>query len=303
MRTKYLSLLFVGFVLFAASCKKAGLHPTKRDAVIDTAVDVYTAGYITTSNGSGGISEVAAYWKNGVITRLTDSLSFSEATGIAVSGTDVYVVGYTSSPSNQFNENAVLWKNGVATKLSPDSTASQATFIALSGTDVYVGGFIYDVISQTANSTGYGSQPIYWKNGVPNLLPKATAINAIAVNGSDVYMAGSVVSANKFNGVGIGNGSIAAYWKNGALIDSLAYPAAYLPAYSSGASAIAVSGNNVYTAGVTEIYQPEMWQNSTPTILANTTTYSSAQGIASNGTDVYVAGVSGNFNVATYWKK
>jgi hypothetical protein len=301
MKTKYLSLLIAVLMLFAASCKKTGLHPTTRDAVIDTAVDVYTAGYITTSNGLGGITEVAAYWKNGVITKLTDSLSFCEAKGIAVVGTDVYVVGYISSLTNPFNENAVLWKNGVATILSPDSTASEATFIGVSGMDVYVGGLIHDVISQTSNSTSYGNQPVYWKNGTPNLLPKATSITGIAFNGSDVYIAGSVVSPNKFTGVGMGNGSVAAYWKNGTLCDTLAYPAIYLPAYSSAASAIAVNGNNVYTAGSTAIYQPEMWQNNTPTILANTTAASTVKGIATNGTDVYVAGTSGNFNVATYW--
>jgi len=302
MKTKYLSLLIAGLALFAASCKKTSFHPTTRDAVVDTAVDVYAAGYITANNGRGGVTEVAAYWKNGVITRLTDSLSFCEAKGIAVVGTDVYVVGYISNLTNPFNENAVLWKNGVATKLSPDSTASEATFIGVLGTDVYIGGLIHDVISQTANSTSYGSQPVYWKNGVPNLLPNATSITAIAFNGSDVYMAGSIVSPNKFTGIGMGNGSVAAYWKNGALADTLGYPAAYLPAYSSSANAIAVSGSNVYTAGVTDIYQPEMWQNGTPTILANTTESSIAAGIATNGTDVYVVGMSGNFNIATYWK-
>jgi len=303
MKTKYLlfgiALLSISFT----ACKKAGLHPTTHDAVVDTAVDVYAAGYITTSNGMGGTAEVAAYWKNGVLTRLTDSLSFAEATGIAVNGSDVYVVGYTSSPSNQFNENAVLWKNGVATMLSPDSAYSEATCIGLMGTDVYVGGFVLNVNAQTSNSTSYANQPVYWKNGSPNLLPMATGISSIAVSGSDVYFAGSIVSTNKFQATGpLGPGSTAAYWKNGSMPDTLGYPDTYLNAYSSGAVGIAVSGNTVYATGATGIYAPEFWQNGTPTILAETNNHSVAYGIATNGTDVYVAGMNGNYYNATYWK-
>jgi len=289
--------------LCIASCKKSNIHPHVHATTIDTAVDVYAAGYISTTNGSGGISEVAAYWKNGVITRLTDSLSFSEATGIAVSGSDVYVVGYVTSLTNPGNENAVLWKNGVATMLSPDSTSSMATCVALMGSDVYVGGTIFDVTSQTSNSTSYANQPVYWKNGSPNLLPMATGISSIAVSGSDVYFAGSIVSTNKFQATGpLGPGSTAAYWKNGAIPDTLAYPDTYLTEYSSGAIGIAVSGTNVYTVGATGIYSPEFWQNGTPTILAETNNHSIAYGIATNGTDVYVAGVNGNYYNATYWK-
>ena len=302
MKTKYLLLGIALLSISFTACKKAGLHTTTHDAIVDTALDVYAAGYITTSNGSGGVSEVAAYWKNGVLTRLADSLSFSEATGIAVSGNDVYVVGYVTSPTNIGTENAVLWKNGVATMLSPDSAFSEATCIALQGTDVYVGGFVLNVNTQNSNNSS-SNQPVYWKNGSPNLLPMATGISSVAVSGGDVYFAGSIVSGNKFQATGpLGPGSTAAYWKNGAMPDTLAYPDTYLNAYSSAAVGIAVSGTNVYATGATGIYQPEFWQNGTPTILAETNNHSVAYGIATNGTDVYVVGVNGNYYNATYWK-
>ncbi|HZY34994.1 MAG TPA: hypothetical protein VFE53_00005 [Mucilaginibacter sp.] len=303
MKTKHLSLTFAALTIYVAACKKTNIHPHIPVTAADTAVNVYTAGYITTGNGLGGVTEIAAYWKNGVITRLTDSLSFSEATGIAVSGNDVYVVGWVTSLTNLSVENAVLWKNGVATMLSPDSTSSEARCIALQGTDVYVGGIIHDIITQTSNSTAYGSQPVYWKNGTPNLLPKATSLTALAVNGGDLYFAGSVVSTNKFQATGpLGPGSVAAYWKNGAMPDTLAYPGTYLTEYSSIATGIAVSGSNVYTTGSTGIYQPELWLNGSPTIMTGTTSLSSVYGIATNGRDVYVAGVNTNYYVATYWK-
>jgi hypothetical protein len=303
MKTKYLSLIVTGLAMCFASCKKTNIHPHIPVTAIDTAVDVYTAGYVHASNGLGGITEEAAYWKNGVITKLTDSLSFAEATGIAVSGQDVYIVGWTSSLSNLGLQNAVLWKNGIPTTLSADSTAAVANCIALQGTDVYIGGTIFDIASQTSNGTSYNSRPVYWKNGTPNTLPNATSIATVTVNGNDIYFAGSALSQNKFQATGpLGPGSTAAYWKNGAMPDTLAYPAIYLTAYSSQANAIAVGGTNVYTAGTTANYQPESWQNGSPTILDGSSTRSSVYGIATNGQDVYVAGVNGSFYNASYWK-
>ena len=116
MKTKYLSLIIACLMLCMVACKKSELAATSPNKSLatsaDTSVDVYVAGYIMTGSGT-----TAAYWKNGVLTTLGDSLSFSQASGIAVQGNNVYVAG-TYGLANEY---AVYWKNGVATTLSPGS--------------------------------------------------------------------------------------------------------------------------------------------------------------------------------------
>jgi len=299
MKKTFYYLTFVAFAFCLAACKKSSIHPTNDQKNNDTTVDVYIGGYIDAPKGNG-ITQVAAYWKNGAITVLGDTTAMTIVKGIAVSGSDVYV----AATEYTFNggEYAVVWKNGVATRLSPDAAEAEVTSIAVQGSDVYVGGYTHKIVLQTAEETQYDSSPVYWKNGVESQLTNAASINAITISGSDIYFAGSSVAGGKFTGNGMGNGSVAAYWKNGNSPVTLDYPSIYLPAYSSSASAIAVSGSTVYTAGTTMNYQPEMWKNNTPFILASSVEASSAQSVAVSGEDVYIAGVSGNFNVATVWK-
>ncbi len=73
--------------------------------------DVYVAGSTYNNNGY----PIAIYWKNGIGTRVPNStivsqtpndLSISQARGIAINGTDVYVSGFNMSSL------AVYWKNG-----------------------------------------------------------------------------------------------------------------------------------------------------------------------------------------------
>jgi hypothetical protein len=109
----------------------------------------------------------------------------------------------------------------------------------------------------------------------------------------NVYIAGSGISATQ--------GVIARVWKNGIIID--------LPAFKGAetASALFVSGNDVYTAG-TESDGPKSfakyWRNTTPFVIGDSTSHATA--IAVSGTDVYVAGTGLNSNqsitVAEYWK-
>lgn len=302
MKTKYLSLLIAGLMLCMAACKKsefASLSVNKtvnNNSITSSSVDVYVAGYVITGGGT-----TAAYWKNGVLTRLGDSLSFSRATGIAVHGTDVYVAGVISP--NNGNESAVVWKNGVATALTPGSYGSEASCIALQGNDVYIGGYIYNIASQTTNLTTTNSQSVYWKNGVAVTLPNASVVDAMAVNGTDVYIAGAIAAAKIYSNNNLG--ATAAYWKDGGSPVSLSYPVIYDSNYSSQVNAIAVSGTDVYVAGITGEYPPEYWKNDIATPLTNGTVINNANGIAVNGTDVFVVGSTpnnGSVSAATYWK-
>jgi uncharacterized membrane protein len=85
-------------------------------AIAINGTDVYVAGGTFNDNGY----PIAIYWKNGIGTRVPNStiisqtpndLSISEAHGIAINGTDVYVSGYN------LGGKAVYWKNGTTVQL------------------------------------------------------------------------------------------------------------------------------------------------------------------------------------------
>ena len=117
--------------------------------------DVYVAG---SENESVDIGGRARYWKNGVGTFLTNGLEFSsEIVDIAVSGKDVYCVG-----NLQYYDNtrvAKLWKNGELQSL-PGAVRVSSVFVL--NNDVYVSG---EGLNSSVKS------PMYWKNGVPVILP------------------------------------------------------------------------------------------------------------------------------------
>jgi hypothetical protein len=137
--------------------------------------DVYVCGMGT--DPVTGIT-TAVYWKNGEPTYLTYGTDFSFATGIAVSGGDVYVTGRIGIFSNI----GVYWKNGVAVSLG----AGEANGIAISNGNIYIAN------SDTQN-------PSYWKNGVlvPLPAPRNTNVVAIAASGSNVYATGVYGSSQK----------------------------------------------------------------------------------------------------------
>jgi hypothetical protein len=103
---------------------------------------------------------------------------------------DVYISGdlYYENDSAVTGQ-AAYWKNGQLVKLQNDGRTTAATDIFVSGSDVYVSGYI---------SYGRTSAPVYWKNGVLNILPMqnpAAIKNGIAkkimVVDNVVYVAGA----------------------------------------------------------------------------------------------------------------
>lgn len=79
--------------------------------------DLYACGYIL----SGSIKK-AVFWKNGIVTELTDGTHNATATDLAVVGQDVYVV-YNEIVSSTV-QHPYLWKNGVSTLLATNGYAS-----------------------------------------------------------------------------------------------------------------------------------------------------------------------------------
>ena len=284
------SALFAAIILICTitACKKDPSSTTHPHSDPATVTDVYAAGSIDVGGNS-----VAAYWKNGTATMLGSGKS-GLANGIAISGSDVYVVGYRTAANNY--PVATYWKNGIHTDLADSTTGSAANAIVISGSDVYISGYVQDP----------NNNPIaaYWKNGVINLLANNTIQSAafpIAVKNNDVYVAGNVVSPTRFD---------ATYWKNSTQVTV----SSGKPEYSSQLYGIAFSGDDTYfigqvygsfVTGQTLKYVAAVWKNGTPSLLTDGTTYSIAQGISIQGTDIYIAGdkASGtNVAIAGYWK-
>ena len=331
MKNFFLLLTFCVCILAAiSSCSKSNVKPknptdttgTKTGTTTGTpgTTDVYVAGYELNSKNE----EIPAYWKNGTEVKLPSGASTKcMAKAIFVSGNDVYVAGYTGSQ-------ACYWKNGVLVSLPSQLDTLQATSIYVANGNVYVGitqpvmyeaqkthPAKYVVINSAGGQTGYGL----------GNLPQTQA-SGICVSGTDVYTSGSSATiAGTDYGVQYYLPQ-ANYWKNSSQVflpllpsfsTALAQQGAVLFSY---ASAITVSGNDVYTAGTAGWAQqndnvsgngyPTYWKNKTPYMLGEQTvgnniqTYplGSASSICVSGSDVYVGGSVYNSNTtsACYWK-
>ena len=235
--------------------------------------DVYVSG---NAGYSGGTTE-AAYWKNGVITKLGSAPSY--AASMAMSGPDLYIVG--NAFLNGVYE-AAYWKNGVWTSLSQMSS-SASYGIAFSGQDVYI-------VGKDGNN---GTQGVYWKNGVEQVLLQDTAsdANAIAIAGNNIYIAGSIDAD--------GSHPTAAYWKNGIRTDL--GDADLRPGIDNTyASGIAVSGSDIYVIGFFNSINPVYWKNGVLHKLSgggfeNIT--NNQNGIVLFNNDVYISSL-----LSSYWK-
>ncbi len=207
-------------------------------SILVSGQDVYVIGRTLASSNSGvGSTAAAVYWKNGVEINLTQNLAdvvAATTTGIAVSGSDVYVSGYLYVNGNDTND-AVYWKNGILHYL-PDGYMAKC--IAVSGNDVYVGG------------SSLHSSDKYWINGVEQSLGNNAWVNTITTSGSDVYIAGFTASGP----------DQATYWKNGI---SVPLPEGYA------GTGIAVSGTDVYVSGNTNGGNAVFWKNTLVDTLGN----------------------------------
>jgi hypothetical protein len=124
-----------------------------RIAVKDNDVHVVGVKGLTRS----GRDLYATYWKNGVEIPLTDhSEDYSFAQDIAISGSDVYIIG---DVTKGITRDAKIWKNGQASTL-PSGNMTSGIF-AYDG-DIYVAG---------SGEGGFdGGRAMYWKNGNPTFL-------------------------------------------------------------------------------------------------------------------------------------
>ena len=153
--------------------------------------DVYVIGSIFyPGNSKYGLNVYfTVYWKNGVVTKLTDGSLNSNVTSLAIHNNDIYVSGFVQNPSMNAYYRAVYWKNGNKVELSNGTTDAVARAIAVVNNDVHLVGI------EDGNA-------VHWKNGVKQVLGRGNGY-AIQVEGNDVHIGGS----NEF--------FAATYWKNG----------------------------------------------------------------------------------------
>jgi hypothetical protein len=281
--------------IFLATCWKNGAvfnvsnglgNAFANGITVDDSGNFYAVGYTLT--GPTNNIQTATIWTKGSDLPLADGTN-GTAGGIALSGSDVYIVGTSSSGT-------AYWMDGVAYSLADGTAEGEANSIAISGSDVYEAGNVID-------PTSLKTLAAYWKNGVAtNLTNGITQVEVygIAVSSSgDVYVVGYTDSATT-------GAMTATYWKNGVateLTDGTTFAAL---------NGITISNSgDVYVAGWTSTATgtgiATYWKNGVATNLTDGTesSYANAIAVSSSG-DVYVAGYTNSATtgktIATYWK-
>ncbi|HUM51851.1 MAG TPA: hypothetical protein PK431_08545 [Chitinophagales bacterium] len=200
---------------------------------------------------------------------------------------DLYISGnlYYDTDSDIISQ-AVYWKNNQLVMLQNDGRSTYTTDIYVAGNDVYVSGFI---------SYGRTDAPVYWKNGILNLLPmqnpgviKNGLAQKIMVVNNIVYVAGAEFYSGEY---------VMKVWQNGigtnlTTIGNKAFP------YD-----MDISNGNVYVVGyekqadtaVMNVFNNNWKNNIAQTRVGNST--SVLNGIKVIGTDVYTVGTLDNYSV------
>jgi len=233
----------------------------------------------------------------------TSNINTNTQIDVYVAGADTVVsLGY-GIPTYWKNGKPVYYKDGT---VSYSGTAAEATSIFVLGNDVFMTGYAQFCGPFRCNNHG-----MFWKNGISVNLDLPTYPNSLIVSNNNIYIAGSSLYLE-------GTGGNAAYLKNESKIE--------LPSGTTGSlsTAIAVSGNDVYVAGIgitgntnngPQKYIAKYWKNSTVINLTDGTNSAQAWSIAVSATDIYVAGNEWNGrsyqdasgttykkSIAKYWK-
>jgi hypothetical protein len=196
--------------------------------------------------------------------------------------TNVYVTGYQYDTIIGRDASGV-WKNGTFTmNVISGNRNHYAHAIAVSGNDVYTTGF--------ENRPGEWKCHV-WKNGQSQytLGDGYSYGNGIAVLGTDVYVAGYAYQPSPLT-------RYAMLWKNSnGPVSTLSSGAGDYEA-----TAIAISGNDVYVGG-RENNEGRVWKNGVALTL-NNATGCYITGVAADGADVYAVGYTNGPIRIRYWK-
>ncbi|HMY43106.1 MAG: hypothetical protein K1X26_05145 [Chitinophagales bacterium] len=151
-----------------------------------TNTDVLAVGYVVT-----GSQYAAAFWKNGVLTKLNEGFSYT-ANSIAQAGYDTYIAGSGKAGVND-PLLALIWKNGIQqTLLLPaGQIGASSNSVAIGGNKVYVVGYSY-----TADNDS--EKAVLWIDGSPLILSSTKSIAySVVVKGNTIYACGYEKSSTK----------------------------------------------------------------------------------------------------------
>jgi uncharacterized repeat protein (TIGR02543 family) len=206
---------------------------------------VYVVGSVSIHTGGNTYKtdSDACYWKNGIKTALplSEDTYSSNITGIAVSGTTVYMVGEELRPGS--HDAVGVWKsdNGGSTwtkSMLPENKSYRGAIdIAVSGSFVYVVG---------SDSEG----ACCWKSADAGATWTKTALpgrerdssgSSILISGSAVYITGDTKTAS--------TNRLACYWKSVDGGDTWSKRELSDGTGNASAEGMAVSGGNIYVIG------------------------------------------------------
>jgi hypothetical protein len=209
---------------------------SKADSIIVKNNTVHISGTIS-NNGNYD----KAYWKNGVLTNLTQAFSTSDEvvktiTGMDVVGDDVYFVGYTKNPLLTAEiYNLVYWKNGVKTYLAiATNYLNYNTSIKVLNNNVYVSGRNIDF------EYGYYKKnelDVVTPSGINLYITPNLIIKDFAVNNNEILAFGSYLLSNKIHNITTNTDLIVGF-ANDAQITNLCF-----------------DNNNMYYSNDKEIYK------------------------------------------------
>jgi len=298
MSLKFLVSVLSLLVIYALtnSCSKSAssstppIDSTTNSPNDTSSIIIYIGGDTTIGSDAN-----AAYWKNGLMTKLPIG-PISSASCIYVNNNDVYI----TAPGSYSADSVSYWKNNQAIAL-PDTLGvrSPCAALTISGGDVYATGTEGEYPYRNAGV-------VYWKNNDYGVHPVPLAVplhvssgRAIAVSNGDVYIAGYLDSQ-------------AVYWKNGIAVPLTIDTVLVAQKYSI-ANSVCINQGNVYVAGTINLFPGRLpdpasratyWKNNTLVRLTRDTG-SVANAIVLSGNDIYVAGGifgGGGVTRAAYWK-
>lgn len=272
---------------------------------------VHLAGFV--DNGTDG--GLASYWKDGVVTHLTEEHIASKATSLYIENRTVVIGGLRR---DEFPR-AIIWKDGIGTIIGDSyggrtlalsrngnlyavwrhadggwlllkegvtqpllDTAYnlEATGVTLAGDNLYIGGNALE-----PNSEGKQHAQI-WQNG--QLIfrePRVSYAASIFVHDDNIYLGGFLYSNTEPN--------IACYWKNQKRIDLTD------GSVNAIVRSVFVTDDHVYAAGMIND-QAVYWKDDVVTLLTSGDNYSMANAIFIKGEDVHVAGYEHGH--PAYWR-
>ena len=186
-----LILPFILLLTFVFSCRENDADEGLEQK--NTTYDVYVA---------GSDNNKACYWKNNVLTYLTNGDNI-KAEKIIVENNNIYVFAAESFWKNNVKSNLYTYL-GVPSNNNPLISLLEVKSFYVKDNDIYVVGSIRGPVNLASGVATYTIEHCYWKNGVKNVLFANTGsstggfLSDITIHNNDIYIAATkfITSSN-----------------------------------------------------------------------------------------------------------